>query len=259
MYFVFLFLLKTCPLNPKKISMSYSDIVHLLSSSFPLQITHGVHQFTVKNVTLQMMGDDRTLTAMVTPGAPFVSHLRSAGDGGLCVAFKLDAPRSVGMTGFDENESIMFKNVNTFNDAPFLLRTLILIIDFEDRLRELMCDLWEKCTDPLWSITIHPTSALDIEHELGSISVTHADDCVYVFARPLVGVYDSFVAWGGPQQYGGFRSGVLMLGDSVFAGAQEEDGAALSFAYRFPDDEDEIRGVVAALVWIFKAYLEKER
>ena len=56
--------------------MSFADIVSLLSSAFPVSITHGVHQFKVKNVVLQLMGDDHTLTAMVTPGALFASHVR---------------------------------------------------------------------------------------------------------------------------------------------------------------------------------------
>jgi hypothetical protein len=234
--------------------MTFSDIVHLLSSSFPLQITHGVHQFNVKNTHLQLMGDDHMLTAMVTPGALFATHLRSAGGGDLLVAFKSDAPECVGISGFDGGQSIIFRGINTFDDAPLLLKTLLLIIDFEDHLSEMVCDLWDKFADPLWSITIQPTSALVIDHECGSISLTHAEDCVYVFAYPLVGIYDRYIAWSGPPTFDGLRSGTLMLGDDVFVGAK--DGAALSFAYQFPDDEDEIRGVMAALVWIFRAHLE---
>jgi hypothetical protein len=235
--------------------MSFSDLIDLLSPLFPLRLTHGVHQFNVKNTHLQLMGDDHMLTAMVTPGALFATHLRSAGGGGLLVAFKSDAPECVGISGFDGEQSLMFRGINTSDDAPLLLKTLILIIDFEDRLSEMVCDLWEKFADPRWSITIQPTSTLDIEHECGSISLTHVEDCVYVSAYPLVGIYDRFIAWSGLPTFDGLRSGTLMLGDAVFVGAK--DGVALSFAYRFPDDEDEIRGVMAALVWIFRAHLEK--
>lgn len=239
--------------------MSFSDVIDLLASAFPMRLTRGVHQFKVKNVHLQLMGDDHALTAMVTPGVPFASHVRSVGDGGLTVYFKSDAPASVGFTGFDESESLMFKDVHTLHDAPLLLKTLLLIISFEDRLRETVCDLWEACVDPRWSIVIQPHSALDIEHERGSISLAHADDCVYVFAYPIEGVYDRFLAWNGfqPRHPRGLRSGALMLGDAVFVGAQEEDESTLSFAYRFPDEEDELRGLMAALVWIFRVHLEK--
>ena len=236
--------------------MSFADIVSLLSSAFPVSITHGVHQFKVKNVVLQLMGDDHTLTAMVTPGAPFASHVRRVGGGDLAVAFKGDTPASLGFTGFDEKESLMFRHIKTFNDAPVLIRTLLLIADFEDQLREMVCDLWERFVDPRWSSSVHHTSALDIEHKRGGVRLTHAGDCVYVFAHPLVAAYDRFVVWDGHRPASNGRVGTLVLGDAVFLGAQEEDGGVLSFAYRFPDDEDVIRAVVAALVWIFRVYLD---
>jgi hypothetical protein len=235
--------------------MSFSDIVSVLSSSFPVRITRGVHQFKVKNVHLQLMGNDETLTAMVTPGAPFASHLRSMEGGELAVVFKEDAPQSVGFTGFDGNSSLMFRDVPTFDEAPTLLKTLLLIIDFENHLREMVCDLWDRFIDPRWSITIQPTSALEITHARGGISLTHAGDSAFVFACPLAGVYDRFVVWDGPHS-SNHRTGTLVLGKILFAGVQEEDGGVLSFSYTFPDDEDAIHQVLAALVWIFRVRLE---
>jgi hypothetical protein len=235
--------------------MSFSDVISVLSSAFPVRRTRGVHQFKVKNVHLQLMGNDETLTAMVTPGAPFASHLRTMGGGDLAVAFKDDAPGSVGFTGFDGNSSLMFRNVRTFDEAPLLIKTLLLIIDFEDRLREMVCDLWERFVDPRWSITMQPTSALEIAHARGGISLTHAGDSVFVFACPLAGVYDRFVVWDGPHS-SNHRTGTLVLGNVLFAGVQEEDGGVLSFSYNFPDDEDVIERVLAALIWIFRVRLE---
>jgi len=234
--------------------MSFSDIVSLLSTSFPVRVTRGVHQFKIKDVHLQLKGDDSKLTAMVTPGAPFASHVRCVGAHGFVLTFKTNTPNAVATTGFDQKRSFMFKDVDTFNDAPLLLRTLILIISFEDRFRCFVSNLWEKHADPLWSISIRSPSALEIEHEEGSIRLTHGEDCVYIFAYPIEGIYDRYITWSG-QPTDDMRSGTLRLEDSVFVGMEEEDGSTLSFAYRYPDEEDEINDVMGALVWIFRAHL----
>jgi hypothetical protein len=235
--------------------MSYNAIVHLLQSSLDHRVSLGVHQFRVQNTVLQLSGDDTTVAVMVTPGTAFERHLRLVGNGFLCLSFKSNHPRNLAFTGFDARESLMFRDVRTPDDAPLLIKTLLLVVDFETRLRDMVCAMWDEYVDPVWTVVVHPSSAMDVEHEIGSVRLARADDSVHIFAEPLTGVFDPFIVWDGSSGLDGFRTGALTVGDAVFPGAQEENDTTVSFSYHFPDDEEELHTVMSALVWILHTHL----
>jgi hypothetical protein len=210
--------------------MIFNALINTLQSVLPMSTTLGVHLFKLHDVQLQLAGNDDTVSAMVTPGAPFASYLLEGG----CLSFQGNAPESKAITGFDSFGSLMFRHVQTAEDAPLLIRTLLLIADFEHQLRETVCAMWEEALDPRWTTTIHPSCMLTVEHARGSIWLTRFQDRVQICAQPI----GCFVV----------SSDVLEVG--------EAHGSALMLSFHLPDDEDRLRGAMAALVTGFRAHLD---
>ena len=195
------------------------------------------------------------ISVLVAPGAPFEPYFLSYGQGRWRLKFKDSMPATTAVSGFGHSGGFLFAGVRDPEEACLLLSTLFRIIEFDQSLCAFMRSLYDECLVSLiWSTHIYGGDRLRLVHEMGEISVTHANDQICVSAQPLDSVYERFMVWTGCFE--GYRNGVLVYGTAQFVGGQEKFGSVLSFSFRFPDEEEEIRSLVRLLVSILGEHLQ---
>jgi hypothetical protein len=234
----------------------FSSIVRSLGTCFPVR--SGVHSsaFSVGDVEVEIINcSNGGVSVLVAPGAPFESHLLSYGNGRWRLRFQDEMPATMAVSGFGHGGGLLFAGIEDSKEACLLLRTLFRIIDYDRSLCAFVRSLYDEClASSIWTARSYGGDSMRLTHELGEIRVARAGDQICIYAQPLDAVYERFMVWTGCFE--GLRNGVLVHGATQFVGGQEEFGSMLSFAFRFPDDEDETRSLLRLLVSIFEEHVQ---